>query len=80
LFANFTLHSLTIEADRLHSNGGDIGGVVTPGGFFTRTVKVFGLVQPFEDRIENGAFLGGVISLDGACFWLLRMTRLDEGS
>jgi len=80
LCATFTLHSLTVGGGRLHGDSGDIVGSVAASGFFTGTIKIFGLVQPFEGRIENDTLLGGVVSLDGACFWLLRMTRLEEGN
>ncbi len=79
LCANFTLHQLTIANGRMRGDAGDIAGVVAANGFFRGTFKVFDLAQPFEGRIENGSLLGGVVSPDGACFWLVRMVRLDEG-
>jgi hypothetical protein len=80
LCANFTLHSLTIKNGRMRGDGGDINGVVAANGFFSGTFKVFDLEQPFEGRIENDALLGGVVSPDGACFWLVRMIRLDKSN
>ncbi len=78
LCANFTLHSLTIEGGRLYGDGGDIAGAVEPSGFFSGSIKVFGLEQPFEGRIEDDTLIGGVVSPDAACFWLVRMIRLDN--
>ncbi|NKB47834.1 MAG: hypothetical protein GKS02_00570 [Alphaproteobacteria bacterium] len=79
LCANHTLHSLTIENGQLLGDGGDIRGFIAENGFFSGTIIVFDLVQPFEGRIENGILLGGVVSPDSACFWLMRMTRPDAG-
>ncbi|NNE86400.1 MAG: hypothetical protein HKN28_20745 [Alphaproteobacteria bacterium] len=78
LCAHATLHSLEIKGGRLHGDGGDIKGWINAGGFFTGTFIVFDLVQPFEGRIQDGILLGGLISPDSACFWLVRMIRLDE--
>lgn len=80
LCANFTLHSLTVKNGHLRSDGGDIAGHVAANGFFRGTFKVFNLAQPFEGRIETESLLGGVVSPDGACFWLVRMIRLEEGN
>ena len=78
LCANGILHTLTIEGGHLSGDGGDIRGRVVANGFFRGTVRIFGLEQPFEGRIENDRLLGGVISPDGACVWLIRMIRLDD--
>lgn len=78
LCANFTLHQLTIAKGRLLGDGGDIAGHVAANGFFRGTFKVFDFAQPFEGRIEDDTLLGGVVSPDGACFWLVRMVRLDK--
>ena len=78
LCATGTLHSLTIRNGQLTGDGGDIDGRVFASGFFRATAQVFGLAQPFEGRIENGALLGGLVSPDGACIWLVRMVRLDS--
>lgn len=78
LCAHGTLHSLEIKNGRFHGDAGDINGRVHANGFFTGTIIVFNLVQPFEGRIQDGILLGGLISPDSACFWLVRMIRLDE--
>jgi hypothetical protein len=78
LCAHATLHSLEIEDGRMRGDAGDINGRVHADGFFTGTFIVFDLVQPFEGRIQDGTLLGGLISPDSACFWLVRMIRLDE--
>ena len=78
LCAHGTLHSLDIKNGRLRGDADDINGRVHAGGFFTGTFIVFDQVQPFEGRIQDGILLGGLISPDSACFWLVRMIRFDE--
>lgn len=57
---------------------GTIDGIVTSDGFFTATYRFGdGGKTKFEGMIDGPVMVGGLISEDGACTWLVKLQKVS---